>query len=1378
MRCFSNKCITLQHELVTSFNIMMKKNILFLTLFWSFLAYTTVAQPDLHFKQITVAQGLSSNSVNAIIRDSKGFMWLGTSVGLDRFDGYNFKKYYSNPLNNKSLPDNGVTDLVEDAIGNIWVKTYNGYAIYDYKKEYFIRDIRTYLIKMKPEFQRLKSIEYIYVDNDKNLWIYDSEKKLYYYRFRENELRIYSSYERKMSSSKLNNIVQMGHLFYIIYQSGELECLAPMMNKVVMHNNFLSRVVAKHLEQYYIYADKSNGIWITSGFPIGVWSYDTHTGKWTHLSKESKGRNKLNSDIIHKVVDDGKSNIYMATDHGGINVYNKHTGKITFYCNDPTDHNSIAGNTLYTIYFDNENTLWAGTFKKGVSYYSSQTQKFKTFHFKDKNNPESPNDINCICTDLVGNLWFGTDGEGLVKYSSKTKQTTYFQAKNSPNSLSGNIIVSIMCDSKNRIWMGTYLNGLCCYDKGRFIQYKHNDNNPNSLCDNNIWDIAEDNKGFIWIATLDKGLQKLNINTGQFTTYNYQQGLNNNSIVALCKTKGNIIYAGTSSDVEEININTNKIRTIQNGIYVTCLYKDNRGLLWIGSTQGLRVYDIKSGHITNIALEKNNNDIMIKGIIEDNNNNMWITTGNWLTNLIISNGNKSNKLRYNILNYDQGDGLQSTFFNGRSFCKTSDGKIYVGCDEGYNIIEPNNIIHNHYQPKVGFTNLEIYNNSVNVDSLYNGHKILEASLSETKRLDFNYTVKMFSIEFSAFDYATPSKCKYAYMLKGFNTNWITTNENKVTFTNLDAGKYTLLVKATNSDGFWNNAPSTITIVVHPPFWKTWKAYIVYFIIFILAIYYYINQNKKKQEEKLHLQRIEIESKRQKEMNEMKMRFFTNVSHDFRTPLSLIITPLEKLIDEQKGAIKEQLQLIHQNAQELLTLVNQLLDFRRLDANKEKLNLLNGNIILVINNIIDSFKVYVEQKHIKLNYTTDATELETTFDKDKIEKIMMNLLSNAFKFTPESGTIDVNEFHDKKNVYIEVADNGININDKDKEHIFDRFYQVHQPKMNEGSGIGLHIVKGYAKLHGGKVKITDNKPQGVIFTVKLPIRHLVIEDEKESYIEKVITEEVPTLSENTNEENKTTHTRKNPTILIVEDNENFKNFIISCLNDEYNVFGAANGKEAIKMIEQHEINIILSDIMMPVMDGLELCKAVKSNINYSHIPIILITARTAEEHRMEGLQYGADDYITKPFNLKILKLRISKFVEWSRRSHENFTKKLDITPSEITISSLDEKLMQKAMKNVEDNIGNPDFSVEELSEDLGLSRGHLYKKLMNITGKSPLEFIRIIRLKRSQQYLKESQMSISEIAYTVGFNSPKNFARYFKEEFGKTPSEYIKDLHNK
>jgi signal transduction histidine kinase/DNA-binding response OmpR family regulator len=620
------------------------------------------------------------------------------------------------------------------------------------------------------------------------------------------------------------------------------------------------------------------------------------------------------------------------------------------------------------------------------------------------------------------------------------------------------------------------------------------------------------------------------------------------------------------------------------------------------------------------------------------------------------------------------------------------------------------------------------------------------------------------------DYNSLHKLQYAYRLNK-DEEWVKLEGNRIYFNKLSPGTYQLEVKVyENNNSYKNSKASCLTIHVLPPFWLSVPAYIGYTLLLAGVIIFFFLKMKRKHIRNLSQQKREMEIIQQHEMDEAKMRFFTNVSHDLRTPLSLIIIPLEKLLSSnlEKG-VKEELELIHRNSETLLNEVNQLLDFRKLDQQKTQLMLSHGNLSDFVKEVCGSFIPQAVKKGINIRLHINETKMDMDFDRNKIQRILLNLLSNAVKYNYENGEVivalDKITANGTENAQIQVADTGIGIKDENKDKIFDRFFQEqHSTTTYIGNGIGLHIVKEYVTMHHGTITVENHIPQGTIFTITLPVTHnYAVNDEKQ--------DEAEIREKAVDEVSDTTDTHKT-SLLIVEDNDDFRNFLINCLKGTYQVFDAPNGKEALEILAHQSIQIVISDVMMPEMDGMELCRKIKTDIRYSHIPVILLTARTADEHELSGLKEGADDYITKPFNLEILLLRIQKILKWTKNNHEKF-KTIDISPSEITVSSLDEQLIEKAIRAVEENMDNSEFSVEELSSYVGMSRGHLYKKLIMITGKSPLEFIRILRVKRGKQLLEQSQLNVSQIAYQIGL-SPKQFAKYFKEEFGYVPSEYIKN----
>lgn len=632
------------------------------------------------------------------------------------------------------------------------------------------------------------------------------------------------------------------------------------------------------------------------------------------------------------------------------------------------------------------------------------------------------------------------------------------------------------------------------------------------------------------------------------------------------------------------------------------------------------------------------------------------------------------------------------------------------------------------------------------------------------------------MSFASDNYNLPEKTQYMYKLEGFNNDWLTlpVGVHNVTFTNLAPGKYVLRVKAINSDGYVGIKEATLGIVVNPPFWMSWWAYLLYAAGLVVVLFLARYRMLKREREKFHLQQIENEVAKNEEINNMKFRFFTNVSHELRTPLTLIISPLEGMLKETTDELQStRLQLMYRNAQRLLHLVNQLLDFRKGEMSTHQLSLSEGDIISYVHSVCNSFLLMADKKHIQFSFFSGIDTFSMAFDADKVGKIVMNLLSNAFKFTPEGGRVTVMIEHvtgTPDTLEIKIADTGIGISDVDKEHIFDRFYQADHKGVEEttGNGIGLSLVRDFVTLHEGEVKVFDNIGTGSVFVIQFPVKHVETQVQlPEETGMSVGDEEDREMKEEVREE---TGRKDSPLLLVVDDNEDFRIFMRYSLELQYRVKLAVNGNEAWEMMQEELPDLVISDVMMPQMDGNELCRLIKQDKRTAHIPVILLTARQNTEAKLEGLQTGADDYVTKPFNMTILVLRIRKLIELSRY-HRVTQGMIDPAPSEIVITSLDEKLIEKAIKYVEDNMSRTELSVEELSRELGMSRVHLYKKLLQITGKTPIEFIRVIRLKRAAQLLRESQLHVSEVAFEVGFNNPKYFSRYFKDEFGVLPSVY-------
>lgn len=808
---------------------------------------------------------------------------------------------------------------------------------------------------------------------------------------------------------------------------------------------------------------------------------------------------------------------------------------------------------------------------------------------------------------------------------------------------------------------------------------------------------------------------------------------------------------------------------------VNHVYKDSRGLVWIATREGLNVYDTRRHMFLDLFPVAEAKGNFIAAITEDQERNMWVSTSRKVIRVTVASDGKGSYL-FDSRAYNSEDGLQNCDFNQRSIKTLHNGIIAIGGLYGVNVFAPDHIRYNKMLPNVMFTGLSLFDEAVKVGQSYGGRVLIKKELNDVENVEFDYKQNIFSVSFASDNYNLPEKTQYMYKLEGFNNDWLTlpVGVHNVTFTNLAPGKYVLRVKAINSDGYVGIKEATLGIVVNPPFWMSWWAYLLYAAGLVVVLFLARYRMLKREREKFHLQQIENEVAKNEEINNMKFRFFTNVSHELRTPLTLIISPLEGMLKETTDELQStRLQLMYRNAQRLLHLVNQLLDFRKGEMSTHQLSLSEGDIISYVHSVCNSFLLMADKKHIQFSFFSGIDTFSMAFDADKVGKIVMNLLSNAFKFTPEGGRVTVMIEHvtgTPDTLEIKIADTGIGISDVDKEHIFDRFYQADHKGVEEttGNGIGLSLVRDFVTLHEGEVKVFDNIGTGSVFVIQFPVKHVETQVQlPEETGMSVGDEEDREMKEEVREE---TGRKDFPLLLVVDDNEDFRIFMRYSLELQYRVKLAVNGNEAWEMMQEELPDLVISDVMMPQMDGNELCRLIKQDKRIAHIPVILLTARQNTEAKLEGLQTGADDYVTKPFNMTILVLRIRKLIELSRY-HRVTQGMIDPAPSEIVITSLDEKLIEKAIKYVEDNMSRTELSVEELSRELGMSRVHLYKKLLQITGKTPIEFIRVIRLKRAAQLLRESQLHVSEVAFEVGFNNPKYFSRYFKDEFGVLPSVY-------
>jgi len=1326
-------------------------------------SWMVVAQ-SYQFKHLEVSDGLSNNSVNTICKDRDGFMWFGTATGLNRYDGYTFKIYQHAENDPESLPDNYITDIVEMPDGRFWINTARGYVLFDKEQDCFITDVTGFMKNLESGGVP----EQVFVDREGNTCLSVAGEGCY--RYKEGGKATFFSYvEHSLPEYGVTQIAECSDGLLLIYNTGLLVCLDHATLAIKWKFDEIKKYIpAGKTIEFSLFVDRDNCIWAYS--LMGIWAYDCGTKSWrTDLTAIWSSRPDV---IIHAVAQDIEGRIWVGKDYDGIDVFEKETGKVTSLVAHDDNGRSLSHNTIYDLYADRDGIMWVGTYKKGVSYYSESIFKFNMYEWGD---------ITCIEQADENKLWLGTNDHGILLWNRFTGKAEPFW-RDAERQLP-NPVVSMLKSKDGKLWVGTFNGGLYCMNGSQVRSYK--EGVGNALASNNVWALVEDDKGRIWIASLGGGLQCLEPSSGTFETYaSNNSALLENNVTSLCWGDDNTLFFGTANQgVGMMDMRTREIKKVQgqsgsmkmSNDAVNHVYKDSRGLIWIATREGLNVYDVRRHLFLDLSPVAEAKGSFIAAITEDQERNMWVSTSRKVIRVTVASDGKGSYL-FDSRAYNSEDGLQNCDFNQRSIKTLHNGIIVIGGLYGVNVFAPDHIRYNKMLPNVMFTGLSLFDEAVKVGQSYGGRVSIEKELNDVENVEFDYKQNIFSVSFASDNYNLPEKTQYMYKLEGFNNDWLTLplGVHNVTFTNLAPGKYVLRVKAINSDGYVGMKEATLGIVVNPPFWMSWWAYLLYTIGLVVVFFLARYRMLKREREKFHLQQIENEVAKNEEINNMKFRFFTNVSHELRTPLTLIISPLEGMLKETTDELQStRLQLMYRNAQRLLHLVNQLLDFRKGEMSTHQLSLSEGDIISYVHSVCNSFLLMADKKHIQFSFFSGIDTFSMAFDADKVGKIVMNLLSNAFKFTPEGGRVTVMIEHvagTPDMLEIKIADTGIGISDVDKEHIFERFYQADHKGVEEttGNGIGLSLVRDFVTLHEGEVKVFDNIGTGSVFVIQFPVKH--VETQVQLPPETGISigeEEDKEIKEETREE---TERKDFPLLLIVDDNEDFRIFMRYSLELQYRVKLAVNGNEAWEMMQEELPDLVISDVMMPQMDGNELCRLIKQDKRTAHIPVILLTARQNTEAKLEGLQTGADDYVTKPFNMTILVLRIRKLIELSRY-HRVTQGMIDPVPSEIVITSLDEKLIEKAIKYVEDNMSRTELSVEELSRELGMSRVHLYKKLLQITGKTPIEFIRVIRLKRAAQLLRESQLHVSEVAFEVGFNNPKYFSRYFKDEFGVLPSVY-------
>ena len=1365
-------------------NICKSISFILLSLFWLEVNGQSSSHEYL-FKSLEENRGLSNSNVQTIIKDQNGFMWFGTANGLNRFDGNKIRTFYSDISDTTCLTNSSISKLYNGPENNLWVKNVDGnFNIYISDKEIFDRNIGNYASLYSLKSDR---VNFVLKDSYNRFWfghpfegisVFDPGKDETSYLYQNSKATDALSYNHVSSIAEGKN-----NEMWVTFQNGTVDVVDGTTFKTIRKYklaNYLDSGLSYELE---VFVDADGDGWLY--FPdnaFGLTHINASTGKITQIDEHSDTF-ALYNNLVKGVTENKPGEIWVGTDHGGLNIIDKEKKEIKYITHDPNISQSLSSNSIFSLYKDDEDIIWIGTHKQGLNYYHQGILSFT--HIRRNSNVTNSlpsNDINAFVEDTLGNLYLGTNGAGLIYHDRKNDTyRTYINNPNDPFSLAGDVIVDLLIDHEGILWIGTYMNGLSKFDGKTFHNYNHDPYDPNSLSDVNVWKLYEDSHKRLWVGTLRKGLNLFDRRNNNFQHYPVLGDvfrLNNQYISSFVEDKEGNLWVGGGYGIDIINLDTKFHRYISAsdensglvGNNISELIIDQKGIIWATTSQALNYYDPeKEKFIAYNQKDGLSSDYLIS-IQEDDRNNFWISSQKGLTYATVDR-TENDRYKINFKNFNEKHGLQAAFFNKNASLKTSYGEFLFGGPNGYNLFYSDNIIYDQKEIKILFTDFQLFNKSVPIGNHPNGRQILDKTITNTDHIKLKHDENIFSLDFSTLNLVQDEKLNFRYKLEGFNEEWIIISEPpyRVAYTNLDPGAYRLVVQPANSDGQWSAKEYAMNITILAPFWKTPYAYLIYTIIIVFGIFLARKQLLHNEREKFRRLEESRETRRIKELDKLKTKFFTNISHEFRTPLTLILAPIEKLSKNNTSEEdRHQFQTLQKNAKRLLNLVNQLLDIKNIEKEGLHFNPFEGDIISFIEETVWAFSELSEKKHIQLKLKTDVSYLHTQFDAEKLEKIIFNLLSNAFKFTPSEGKINVQCIFEegelgRGTLKINFIDSGIGIEESELPKIFDRFYTSNNEKdiLNAGSGIGLSLAMEFAKMHGGDIQVKSKVGVGSEFLVSLDLPYS---------LDKMMRSQPDENNEDLEELNIAEDNEK-PLLLLVEDNEEFRHYLAEFLSENYRIAMAHDGRDGLEKAIRLMPDLIISDLMMPHMNGVTLCQQIKKDIKTSHIPVIILTARSSEEKHLEGLDSGCNLYITKPFNLDILFSSIRNLLSERERLQIHYRKVISINTSEQEIESLDDQLIQKAIQVVENHLDEPEFSVEQMSKELGMSRGQLYKKLSTLTGKSPVEFIRQIRLQRAAQLLGKSQLTIAEVAYKVGYNNAKYFSKHFKEFFGTLPSAY-------
>jgi signal transduction histidine kinase/ligand-binding sensor domain-containing protein/DNA-binding response OmpR family regulator len=1313
-----------------------------------------------------IEQGLSNNAITCIHQDSKGFMWFGTYDGLNRYDGYSFKVFRNRLGDSATLIDNRISAVCEDSRNNIWVGSKKGLSIYCNIKDYF----STLYYQPNGSTGKLP-VHYPINDIRKGagdamlvatagwgLLKFDGGKLAKQVPCRNGGKTLWNYYVQAMDFDAAGEawvVVHGAGLCHLNNRLGQLEVVSNRINTATC-----------------MVTGKNGMMWL--GTELGLAAFDTKANT-VRMYTEQQGL--LSDRKIAGLCLDKQGMLWIATDGGGINILNTGTGEIT-YMQPENGKKGITSNAVCAVYEDKEERKWIGTLRGGINLIDRKKNRFTTISHDPFTANSLVNDfILSFCEDAQHNIWIGTDGGGVSCWNrQRNSYTNYKHQAGNSGTLSNNFATSIVSDFQGSVWIATYGAGINRFNaaSGSFKKYACF-NEKKQREDWYVWQLLEDRSHNLWAGTCANGrLYKFNRVADRFEVFDDKI----TNIISISEDRSGTLWAGSFSTLIQIDTQKHNHRSYAINFPVRFLHQDKAGRYWVGTEGGgLLLLHPEKGNWEVISESEGLSNNSALNMLEDAHGQLWVSTFNGLC--------RFDPDTRHFTNFYGSDGLQTNQFNYNAALKLQSGELLFGGIKGFNLFSPDSIRAAGGMPQLVVTGMRINNQSAGKENFIKDGK----SVYDVEVIRLPYDKAVLSVDFAALEYSAPDKISYAYYMEGWDKDWNYGKLRTANYSRLHDGNYVLHIKCTNAEGVWSRNERMIIIKVLPPWYRSWWAWCLYIGLSVLVVRTWLQYQKRQARLNYEIKLAHLKMDKEKELNERKLSFFTHVSHEFRTPLTLIINPVKELLySSGKEADPENLNVVYRNARRLLSLVDQLLLFRKADQEEDTLRIARLNFYELCYEVYLCFVQQAKNRHIHYTFSCHNGELELYADREKMEIALFNLVSNALKFTPDGGHVRflVEETDDQ--FIVQITDSGCGIAPQAGNKIFDKFYQAKDNgrAVKPGFGIGLFLVKSFIDAHKGTVSYRNNEAAGTTFSIQLNKGKAHFEGR---IIFEEVTENAVFLEELMEEVVAEKATAKEParpviaepaplvseeqTMLIVDDNEEVRQYIARLFKGSFRLYEADSGEEGLRLAQQYGPDIIISDVMMGKMSGIELCSRVKEDETLSHIPVILLTAGTSTEIKLKGVECGADDYITKPFDKEILVARVESLLKTRTQLQRYFFNEITLQSHSLKIPEDYKAFLDACIEIVEKHMDHEEFTIKTLATAIGMSHSNLYKKVKAFSGQTVSNFIRFIRLRKAAELFINTSCNVNEVTCMVGINDAKYFREQFYKLFGCNPSEYIR-----